>query len=702
MRYLAILLFVFSWSALATLNPKHFPVDEAMRIRVDFWKKVYTEISTNQGYLHDPDELSVIYETITHTNESGRARQRVVDRRRRELRAVLRSIAAKEKQGLNEEESLLLKKMGDPSIAAIWKMSKRIRYQRGLRDHYLEGLERSYRYLDYIREVIRREGLPEELAYLPHVESSFNYKAYSKVGAAGIWQFMRGTARQYNLIVNYLIDERRDPIAATVAATRYLKDNYRRLGTWPLALTAYNHGANSMLTAVRRVSSTNLSEIIERYETRSFGFASQNFYATFAATVELSQEPEKYFKKLQKEEPFKFSVMKLDRPLTVRQVAEATGVGEDDLRELNLALRPVVFRGERTLPKNYVLKLPQTSVAKLTDFEKNLAQVKVPSRRKQMQPAGVHQVQRGQNLYFISQLYKVPIADLIALNEIQNPNRILPGTKLKIPQEGDLEVLEKPPIAVVAKAEPAKPVPEVLKQAEATDEAEDSDEADENEQAVVESTEAVEEPMGTYGELPNRLAKLDGILNQAPAACEDKSGVAGPLVAQAEEPVRRVATEYYDLDVNKVRSNVYAITVEAEETLGHFAEWASVRTQAIRRLNRMRFDSPIRVGQRLLVPLKESKLVEFNSTRLEFHAAIEEDFFDSFRVKDVEDYVVRRGDSLNRIMDHFGIPFWLLRRYQPEPIRGLAAGQIIHIPRTESVVGETPEQVLDEETNGED
>ncbi|MCB0417934.1 MAG: LysM peptidoglycan-binding domain-containing protein [Bdellovibrionales bacterium] len=702
MRYLAILLLILNASAFAKLNPKHFPVDEAMRVRVDFWKKVYTEISTNQGYLHDPDDLSIIYETITHNNESGRARQRAVDRRRRELRTLLRSIAAKEKQSLSEEESEILKKMGNPSIAAIWKMSKRIRYQRGLRDHYLEGLERSYRYLDYIREVIRREGLPEELAYLPHVESSFNYKAYSKVGAAGIWQFMRGTARQYNLIVNYLIDERRDPIAATVAATRYLKDNYRRLGTWPLALTAYNHGVNSMLTAVRRVSSTDLSQIIEQYETRSFGFASQNFYATFAATVELSQEPEKYFKNLKKEEPFKFSVMKLDRPLTVRQIAEATGVGEDDLRELNLALRPVVFRGERVLPKNYVLKLPQTSIAKLTDYEKSLSKVKVASRKKQMQPAGVHQVQRGQNLYFISQLYKVPIADLIALNEIRNPNRILPGTKLKIPQEGDLEVLEKPPVAVVAKVETEKPVPKVLKETEEADQAEESEDEDVNEQAVVESSEAVEGPVEPYGELPGRLAKLDQIINQSAGACEDKSQTDQTVLAQVEEPVRRVATEYYDLDVNQVRKNVYAITVEAEETLGHFAEWAGVRTQQIRRLNRMRFGNPIRVGQRLLVPLKESDLVEFNSNRLEFHAAIEEDFFESFRVKDVEDYVVRRGDSLNRIMDHFGIPFWLLRRYQPEPIRSLAAGQILRIPRTESLIGDTPDQTMDDSAESQD
>ncbi|MEZ4752414.1 MAG: LysM peptidoglycan-binding domain-containing protein, partial [Bdellovibrionota bacterium] len=214
---------------------------------------------------------------------------------------------------------------------------------------------------------------------------------------------------------------------------------------------------------------------------------------------------------------------------------------------------------------------------------------------------------------------------------------------------------------------------------------------------VVESTEAVEGPVEPYGELPGRLAKLDQILNQAPGACEEKTQPEATLVAQVEEPVRRVATEYYDLDLHKVRSNVYSITVEAEETLGHFAEWAGVRTQEIRRLNRMRFGSPIRVGQRLLVPLKESKLVEFNSTRLEFHAAIEEDFFESFRVKDVEDYVVRRGDSLNRIMDNYGIPFWLLRRYQPEPIRSLAAGQILRIPRTESLVGDTPEQSLAEE-----
>src|SRR5690606_9366978 len=134
--YIFLILLTFSWCSFAKLNPEHFPVDAAMRVRVDFWKKVYTEISTQQGFLHDTDDLSIIYDTVTHTSSSGRARQRAVDQRRREIRTLLRSIATKEKNSLSAEEEALLKKIGDPSIAALWKMSKRIRYQRGLRDHY--------------------------------------------------------------------------------------------------------------------------------------------------------------------------------------------------------------------------------------------------------------------------------------------------------------------------------------------------------------------------------------------------------------------------------------------------------------------------------------------------------------------------------------------------------------------------------------
>ena len=110
----------------------------------------------------------------------------------------------------------------------------------------------SGQYMIFLKKIFKKYDLPEELIVLPHVESSFNYKAYSSAGAAGIWQFTRGTGKQY-LKISYEVDERLDPILSTEAAAKLLKRNYEVLGSWPLAITAYNHGAYGMKRAVKKL-----------------------------------------------------------------------------------------------------------------------------------------------------------------------------------------------------------------------------------------------------------------------------------------------------------------------------------------------------------------------------------------------------------------------------------------------------------------
>ena len=124
-----------------------------------------------------------------------------------------------------------------------------VRSQRGQKERFLAGVIHSGRYIQEIKRLFRTYNLPEELAYLPHVESSFNFNAYSKYGAAGIWQFTRETGKGY-LTIDQTVDERLDPILAAHAAAKYLKNSYEDLNNWPLALTSYNYGLSGMLRAV--------------------------------------------------------------------------------------------------------------------------------------------------------------------------------------------------------------------------------------------------------------------------------------------------------------------------------------------------------------------------------------------------------------------------------------------------------------------
>src|SRR4029077_7956824 len=166
--------------------------------------------------------------------------------------------------------------------------------QRGLRERFAEGIRASRRYFPEMERIFRDEGLPAELVRLPLIESCFNLQAYSKVGAAGIWQFMPKTGRLF-MRVDDLVDERRDPISSTHAAARFLGRVHDMLGSWPLAITAYNHGPDGMARAVDEVGTADIGRIVRDYRGRAFGFASRNFYAEFLAALEVEQDHRRYF-----------------------------------------------------------------------------------------------------------------------------------------------------------------------------------------------------------------------------------------------------------------------------------------------------------------------------------------------------------------------------------------------------------------------
>ena len=197
---------------------------------------------------------------------------------------------------LSPEDQHIRDMWGDAGTPArLLSAIEDVRFQLGQADRFRDGLLRAGLWQAHIVETLANLGMPVELAVVPHVESSFNAAAYSKAGAAGLWQFMRSTGRRY-MRIDSAVDDRMDPFRATEAAAQLLSFNYRLLGTWPLALTAYNHGAEGMRRAKEQVGSDDIVKVLRNYHSPSFGFASRNYYVSFLRRVDRRPEPGEVFR----------------------------------------------------------------------------------------------------------------------------------------------------------------------------------------------------------------------------------------------------------------------------------------------------------------------------------------------------------------------------------------------------------------------
>ena len=271
----------------------HFPKPPALYASVEFWKRMFTEFGVGDFVLHDRDNLHVIYDVVqvSGTTNERRAQELAkpaMERARDRYEAILVSLARGiPPEALGFEGRWVDQAWGCPCPPEfLLRASWNIRVQQGLREKVEEGILRARPLMPGILAILRRHKVPEELAALPMVESSFNPHARSKAGAVGLWQLTRSTGSRY-LNVSRHSDDRRDPIRATEAAARLLRQNYQALGSWPLAVVAYNHGTAGVRAARTAVGSDAVEDIIAGYNGRRFGFASRNFYPEFLAALEI-------------------------------------------------------------------------------------------------------------------------------------------------------------------------------------------------------------------------------------------------------------------------------------------------------------------------------------------------------------------------------------------------------------------------------
>jgi membrane-bound lytic murein transglycosylase D len=273
----------------------HFPRPSLLKPNVEFWKQIYTAYGVRDFVVHDRDQLAVVYGVVRTDDTTRQARaadlaKPELQRLRTTYQDVLSKLAAGvPPEDLGPEGTLAWKAWGCPCPPEVLRRAAdNIRVQQGLREMVDEGIRRAQELLPSILPILREHDIPVELAALPLVESVYNPRAYSKAGAVGLWQFIRSTGKQY-LTITRKRDDRRDPLRATEAAARLLRHNYEALGSWPLAIVAYNHGREGMLNARAAVGSSAVEDIIARYTGPRFGFASKNFYAEFLAALEVVQ-----------------------------------------------------------------------------------------------------------------------------------------------------------------------------------------------------------------------------------------------------------------------------------------------------------------------------------------------------------------------------------------------------------------------------
>lgn len=408
------------------------PRPDSLKPAVAFWTRVYTEIDTQSGFIHDDRNLDVVYETVRFKpGKSRKQRARQVKKAKKRYKEILTYLAKGKRSRLTKEQQRILGLWPkDVSNKELRVAARRLRFQLGQSDKFRQGMVRSGTWVEYIRETMIRYGLPLELAALPHVESSYNPKAYSKVGASGLWQFTRSTGRRF-MRIDHVVDERMDPILATEAAAKLLQHNYSVTKSWPLAITAYNHGLSGMRRAKQKLGTDDMGVIVERYKSRVFGFASRNFYVAFLAAVDVSNNAEHYFGKLNTNRPIPQDGVTVPAYVSVNSIAKALKVSKKTLRKYNPALRDNVWSGSKHVPKGYRLKLPASTSSR--NQQTALTEISPAERYRRQIPDRYHTVRRGDTLSTIARRYDTNLRKLLELNALNSRHFIRVGQVLRLP-----------------------------------------------------------------------------------------------------------------------------------------------------------------------------------------------------------------------------------------------------------------------------
>lgn len=680
-----------------------FERPESLKDDIAFWRQIFSEVSTQQALLHDSRYLGVVYEVVEiPENASPSRRRRIADLSRERYRTILKKIAAGERVNLNGEERRVLALWPEGTTDSEFAdAAKRIRFQQGLSDRFLAGLKRSGAWKPYIKEQLADAGVPVGLSALPHVESSFNPEARSHVGAAGLWQFTRSTGQRF-MEIDHVIDERRDPFRSSESAAQLLAYNYSILGSWPLAITAYNHGVAGMRRAVKKMGTEDMGVINREYSGRTFGFASRNFYVAFLAALEVEQNAEQYFGEVTVDSPRPELVFKSPSYIPADALAESLGITRQQLKEYNPALLAPIWDGTKYIPRGYQVRVPMVLVT--ATEQEVIAAIPASSRFAKQTPDMYHKVRRGESLSVIAARYDTSTRELVSLNGLKSKHRIRIGQTLRLPFAG-VAIPEGAETYTVKNGESLSLIAQRVGVSQASLMAlnglADVDRIYQGQTLylvapaegaaaqgsdVVAAVEPSAEIVATAIVADTVVAEVvEVVAVEQPVLAVDEVADEPAVIGEAEAAVAASAS-LADPNDYRVSSN-NTIEVQASETLGHYAEWLDVKTQRLRDLNKLSFSKPVVVGSRIKLEFGDVTEQEFTAHRTAYHREMQEAFFVRYRVTATTEHELEQGESVWILMHRrYKVPVWLLRQYNPDLDFGsMRPGMRIIFPQIEAV-----------------
>jgi membrane-bound lytic murein transglycosylase D len=307
------------------------------------------------------------------------------------------------------------------------------------RKFFMESYRRSGQYRPMIARMMREAGMPEELSWLPLVESGYKTRALSRARALGMWQFIASTGYRYGLSRDHWVDERMDPEEATRAAIEYLTELHGMFGDWMLALAGYNCGEHRVMSVIRRQQNGYMDHFWDVFG--QLPWETARYVPRFLATVLIVNDPEKYgFDLPEPLPPVAYEKVAVNRHVKLSDLDRVLGLEKGTLASLNPQLRQGITPG-----KAYELNVPPVAAS---EFQAKLDELPryVPPKNTYV----VHRVRSGETLSTIARRYGTSVNKIARANNLRSKHRIRAGQRLKIPSRGATVSAGSSPVVVTS------------------------------------------------------------------------------------------------------------------------------------------------------------------------------------------------------------------------------------------------------------